>query len=187
MGLNMNIEFDKKKLEHKMLLLDWELNDLNIKTKEVHNLKLRKEMQVALTKKDQDHNQAELLKLSKQSQLLKEATEKRIEIYRKKEEKVKREIEYLQRENQQLSTQGHALGLTVKQRTDIADMMNRKNNENNTNGETDTYKKFKEISQNKRLFELAKKQTEEIELLREELNRLKAKTFANFTNQTSRF
>jgi len=111
MGINMNIEFDKKKLEHKMLLLDWELNDLNIKTKEVHNLKLRKEMQVALTKKDQDHNQAELLKLSKQSQLLKEATEKRIEIYRKKEEKVKREIEYLQRENQQLSTQGHALGV----------------------------------------------------------------------------
>jgi len=113
MGLNMNIEFDKKKLEHKMLLLDWELNDLNIKTKEVHNLKLRKEMQVALTKKDQDHNQAELLKLSKQSQLLKEATEKRIEIYRKKEEKVKREIEYLQRENQQLSTQGHALGVNI--------------------------------------------------------------------------
>ncbi len=111
MGINMNIEFDKKKLEHKMLLLDWELNDLNIKTKEVHNLKLRKEMQVALTKKDTDHNQAELLKLSKQSQLLKEATEKRIEIYKKKEEKVKREIEYLQRENQQLSTQGHALGV----------------------------------------------------------------------------
>lgn len=111
MSNNMNIEFEKKKFEHKMLLLEWELNDLNIKTKEVHNLKLRKEMQVALTKKDQDHNQAELMKLTKQSALLKEATEKRIEIYRKKEEKVKREIEYLQRENQQLSTQGHALGV----------------------------------------------------------------------------
>ncbi len=111
MGVNMKTEFDKKKLEHQKLLLDWELNDLNIKTKEVHNLKLRKEMQIALTKKDQDHNQAELMKLTKQSQLLKDATEKRIEIYRKKEEKVKREINSLQGENQQLNKQGHDLGV----------------------------------------------------------------------------
>jgi len=187
MGVNMKTEFDKKKLEHQKLLLDWELNDLNIKTKEVHNLKLRKEMQIALTKKDQDHNQAELMKLTKQSQLLKDATEKRIEIYRKKEEKVKREINSLQGENQQLNKQGHDLGLVVKQRSDINEMMNRKNNEDNTNGEKKEFKKFKEISANKRYFELAKKQTEEIELLREELNRLKAKTFANFTNQSTRF
>lgn len=157
MGVNMKTEFDKKKLEHQKLLLDWELNDLNIKTKEVHNLKLRKEMQIALTKKDQDHNQAELMKLTKQSQLLKDATEKRIEIYRKKEEKVKREINSLQGENQQLNKQGHDLGvrlftfeksliffqLVVKQRSDINEMMNRKNNEDNTNGEKKEFKKFK--------------------------------------------
>lgn len=34
---------------------------------------------------------------------------------------------------------------------------------------------------NRKLFDLAKKQTEEIELLREELNKLKARTFANFS------
>ncbi len=45
----------------------------------------------------------------------------------------------------------------------------------------------REVAQNKRLFELAKRQTEEIELLREELNRLKAKTFANFSNQVQKF
>lgn len=32
------------------------------------------------------------------------------------------------------------------------------------------------------LFDQAKKLTEEIELLREELNKLKARTFANFAN-----
>lgn len=109
MGMNMKTEYEKKKAEHKMLLLDWDLNDLNIKTREVHNLKLRKEMQVALTKKDQDHNQAELLKFTKQLQLLKDATDKRIEIFKKKEQKVKGEIEALQRENHQLSAQGHTL------------------------------------------------------------------------------
>lgn len=41
---------------------------------------------------------------------------------------------------------------------------------------------YREISTNKRLFEMAKRQTEEIELLREELTRLKSKTFANFSN-----
>jgi len=143
-----------------------------------------------------------LTKLQKQTQLQKEATEKRININKKKEEKIKKENEYLQKENQQLSTQGHALGLTVKQRTDIAKMMDEKNELNIDNqaeskkryGKSGQYikidpesdRKFKEISQNKRLFELAKRQTEEIELLREELNRLKAKTFANFTNQVNK-
>jgi len=88
---------------------------------------------------------------------LKAATEKRINIYKKKEEKVKREQVYLQNENGTLSNQGHALGLTVKQRTDIAKMMDQKNAENNQGGENESYIKFKEISQNKRLFELAKR------------------------------
>jgi len=81
-----------------------------------------------------------------------------------------------------LVTQGHNLALTVKQRRDISKMMQRKNAENNAEGENEGYKKFKEVSMNKKLFELAKRQTEEIELLREELNKLKAKTFANFSS-----
>ena len=42
--------------------------------------------------------------------------------------------------------------------------------------------KFSQISVNRQLFDKAKQQTEEIELLREELSKLKAKTFANFSN-----
>lgn len=42
--------------------------------------------------------------------------------------------------------------------------------------------KFDQISTNRKLFDTAKRQTEQIQLLREELAKLKAKTFANFSN-----
>ena len=46
---------------------------------------------------------------------------------------------------------------------------------------------FRQICKNRKLFDEAKRQTEEIELLREELNKLKAKTFANFSNAKRNF
>ena len=111
MKANTNTKFEVEDLKHQTLIYEWKIRDIVAKTNEVKRLKVKKEWQVALTKKDQGVNQAELTKLAKQSQLLKEATEKRINIYKKKEEKIKREIEYLLKENQQLTTQGHALGV----------------------------------------------------------------------------
>lgn len=111
MKANTNTKFEVEDLKHQTLIYEWKIRDIVAKTNEVKRLKVKKEWQVALTKKDQGVNQAELTKLAKQSQLLKEATEKRINIYKKKEEKIKREIEYLLKENQQLTTQGHTLGV----------------------------------------------------------------------------
>ncbi len=44
--------------------------------------------------------------------------------------------------------------------------------------------KFKQTALNRRLFDKAKKYTDEIELLREELSKLKARTFATFSQNT---
>lgn len=48
--------------------------------------------------------------------------------------------------------------------------------------DNESFDRFQQIARNRKLFDEAKRQTEEIELLREELNKLKSKTFANFSN-----
>lgn len=65
---------------------------------------------------------------------------------------------------------------------------NAKQGQNGADEVTDNqaFDKFKQVANNRRYFDLAKKQTEEIELLREELNKLKARTFANFSNVNRR-
>jgi cilia- and flagella-associated protein 43 len=96
-------------LKYKIELCKLEIRDIEAKTNEVKRLKVKKEMQAALSKKDPQLSQAELNKLNIQMNKIKDATDKRIQIYLKKEEKVKREKDYLIRENKQLNEQGHAL------------------------------------------------------------------------------
>ena len=52
----------------------------------------------------------------------------------------------------------------------------------NGKGNEEAAEKFDQISINRKLFDKAKQQTDQIELLREELSKLKAKTFANFSS-----
>ena len=49
-------------------------------------------------------------------------------IYKKKEEKLLKDIQFIKKENEQLKTQGASLMATVKQRKEIHDMMFHKKN-----------------------------------------------------------
>lgn len=95
----------------------------------------------------------------------------------------------------------------MKQRKEIHDMMfhkkaaassgggnktllvelNEKEKKEKDGYDNESFEKFLQISRNRKLFDEAKRQTEEIELLREELNKLKSKTFANFSNAKRSF
>ena len=71
----------------------------------------------------------------------------------------------------------------MKQRKEISEMMFKKNqDQNGQHADNEQFEKFKKISYNRKLYDLVKRQTEEIELLKEELQRLKLKTFADFSN-----
>jgi hypothetical protein len=50
----------------------------------------------------------------------------------------------------------------------------------------DPAKKFKEVAAKRRLLDIAKQQTEEIEFLRDELDRLRARTFPSFAHLHSK-
>ena len=53
-------------------------------------------------------------------------------------------------------------------------------------GVQDPSKKIKEVAYKRKLVDIAKQQTEEIEFLRDELDRLRAKTFPSFAHLHSK-
>jgi len=47
-----NTKYDVAKAQHTKKLIEWHIRNVEAKTHEVHRLKVKKEMQMALTKKD---------------------------------------------------------------------------------------------------------------------------------------
>lgn len=70
--------------------------------KEIQMLKVKKEMQVALAKKDTKVNENEIKSLKEQIEKVRKEGEKRITHFQKKIEKVTQEIETIKKENKQL-------------------------------------------------------------------------------------
>lgn len=113
--------------EYQKLKADLTKADLEIKIRQIHLLKVKKEMHAALTKKDTRLNETELQNLQNQIESIKKNTEKRVSLYIEKERKVYEELEFLKDENDKLLEQGASLKSTVKERTELCDMMFRKN------------------------------------------------------------
>ena len=117
-------------------------------------LKVKKEMQVALCKKDTKINENELKSLKEQIEKVRKEGEKRIALYQDKIKKILKQIDNLKKENKQLDTQKWNLEGTVKQREKIRDMM--VGDGENTE---EAAEKFDQISINRNLFDKAKQQT----------------------------
>jgi histidinol dehydrogenase len=96
---------------------------LNAMIKEIQLLKVKKEMQVALAKKDTRLNENEIRSLKEQLEKVRKEGDKRIAHFQKKIEKVAGEIETIRKENKQLETQKWNLEATVRQREKIKEMM----------------------------------------------------------------
>lgn len=139
---------------------------------------------MALQKKDMKLNENELKNLTEQIDKIKDTTDKRILLIKKKEESISKEIQFIKKENQQLYVQGGNLSQAVKQRAEIKDMYEKKMNIKDKDDKTDkeANEKFKLISCVRRLHNHVVKQTEEIQILKEELTKLRYKTFTDFTN-----
>lgn len=96
--------------------------------------------------------------------------------------KLRKEIREKMMENEQLETKARQLQQNVDQRKQI---MGLKSKTSNDSGQ-DPSKKIKEIAHKRKLIDIAKQQTEEIEFLRDELDRLRARTFPSFAHLHSK-
>ncbi|EGR30550.1 hypothetical protein IMG5_129360, partial [Ichthyophthirius multifiliis] len=191
-----DIKLTVAELDYELKKKDIEIEQYICQTREVQLLRVKKEMQIALAKQDTKINEVNiqqyfnffqknnikkyaLKNLQDQIDMLRQATDKRIGIYDKKCKKIEEQIEFIRRENEQLRAQGNTVQTEEKFSATF-----KKNAPGTADDQTDidSFDKFKQIAINRSLYTKVKRQTEEIELLREELGKLKARTFANFSN-----
>lgn len=92
--------------------------------------------------------------------------------------KKQREIDEKAAESEELETKARILQSAVEQRQQI---INLKSN-TQTDNEGDPQKKIKEIAHKRKLLDILKQQSEEMDVLRDELDRLRAKTFPSFAH-----
>ena len=91
---------------------------------------------------------------------------------------MKKEINDKLKENEQLETKARQLQQNVDQRQQIMGLKSKTSND----GVADPTKKIKEIAHKRKLLDITKQQIEEMEFLRDELDRLRARTFPSFAH-----
>lgn len=184
---------EKQKVESdlaELKILEQEIKEAMIETAVLTRLKVGKKLQNALSKKDDKIMEVEEKNVKKQIDKLISVTEASLDMLRKKEITMAKEIVALTQENENLLTKGVQLQESVSQRQEIFSMIYQQNpgiggNEDtdNTNQKTQdfkkdegAYKRTMEVAKNRRLFDLAKKLAHEIETLMVELKKLKERT-----------
>ena len=107
------------------------INKLSGMIKEIQMLKVKKEMQMALSKKDTKVNENELRSLKSRIEDVRREGDKRVTLFDKKIDQINREIDTIIKENKQLEMQKYNLETTVRQREKIKEMMVGENGEGN--------------------------------------------------------
>ena len=109
---------------------------------------------------------------------LKKNCDARIEAIRVMIAKLRKEIKEKVMENEQLESKARQLKHNVEQRLQIENLKSSTSN----NAESDPRKKAKEIANHRKLLDVIKQQEEEIMFLKDELDRLRARTFPSLAH-----
>lgn len=125
-------------------------------------------------KKEEDDKK----RLDTQTAQLKLNCEKRIEAIKNMIAKLRKEIKEKSQENEQLEQKARTLKHNVEQRLQIENL---KSNTASA-GDSDPGKKIKDIANQRKLLDVIKQQEEEIMFLKDELDRLRARTFPSFAH-----
>ncbi|CAJ1330696.1 unnamed protein product [Effrenium voratum] len=185
-----------KEFRKSLSLLDWEhemlslqTTDLEERTKDVHMLRVTKDLQSLLKGGEEGRNKAESDLLERKIEHLSEATEKKEQALKKQHSMLTHAAKLRKNENGMLEKKLRELQQNVIQREHIRRLRGpaaspQKNASGRAEEDEGAAKAaraaFKELRSRQRLMEAAKKNTEEIEVLHKELDRLRQRTFPSF-------
>ena len=160
------------------VLLEIECEDLMESAKDVKMLRSDKHTQRILAGEGLHENKTMAIRLEKQIIALDENTGKRVELTRKKEKRLKEMIEKMTAQNEELENDVREMQVQNEQRKQLLTLKTSVSD----HAKHDPARKFNQINTRRMLVDKAKQQHEEIEFLREELDRMRAKTFPSFTH-----
>jgi len=165
-------------LEWENARADMEADDLVERTKEFQLLRVTKDLQDKIRGGDSvDNQQGEVAALEKKLEQLKAAHEDKVADLRRQVAKINAMI--ADRNNEMASLQGQIEQLegSVLEREMIHEIQSQ-----NSDASKDGFKRFEEVHMKRKLQTLVGMQTQEIGLLRDELDRLRRRTFPTFTH-----
>jgi uncharacterized protein involved in tolerance to divalent cations len=163
-------------LEWENKVLDFQADDLILKTKHIQLLRVTKHIQDYIRVGGEENFPAEIQAIERRGEYTEKAFLHKIENIKKTIEKIDDEIQVKLQENVKLDKKIKLLEEAVIERKKINDIeMNHFNYSYKCND-----KKQKEIIERKRLTELARLQAKDISILRDEVEKLKLKTFPAF-------
>jgi len=156
---------------------DMEADDFVVRTKEFQLLRVTKELQGKIRGGGEDNHAAEVAALEKKLDQLKAAHEDKVADLRRQAAKISAQVSDKRAEMESLQGQIEQLEGSVLEREMIFQIQSK-----NTSATGDGYKRFEELHMKRKLQTLVGMQTQEIGLLREELDRLRRRTFPTFTH-----
>lgn len=162
--------------ENKRLKL--QITDFEERAKDVQLYRVTKQTQEIIQGKHVKKEEDDKKRLDEQIKQLRINAEKRIEAIKSMQGKLKKEIKEKITENEQLEAMARKLKHEVEQRMQIVGL---KSNTSNA-GDSDPRKKAKDIANQRKLLDVIKQQEEEIHFLKDELDRLRARTFPSFAH-----
>ncbi len=156
---------------------DMEAADLIQRTKDFQLLRVTKDLQEKIRSGGEDNHALENAALERKLEQLKLSHEEKMADLRRQVAKINALIVDKRTEMDSLKGQIEQLEGSVLEREMIYEIQSK-----NTNASGDSYKRFEEMHMKRKLQTLVGMQTQEIGLLREELDRLRRRTFPTFTH-----
>jgi hypothetical protein len=161
--------------EHKSA--DMEAEDLVERTKELQLLRVTKDLQKKISGGGEENQQAETASLERKLESLKSSHDEKVDDLKRQVSKLDRMVRDKESEMGSLRGQIEQLEGSVLEREMILEI-----HDKNKNASGDAHKRFEELHMKRKLQTLVGMQTQEIGLLRDELDRLRRRTFPTFTH-----
>lgn len=169
-------------------MLDFQAEDSIIRTRDIQLLRLTKQMQEYLRSGDEYSHGAEIAALEKRSEYSEKAHRHKLDEKTRNLNKISRKVSEKTSQNSKLDQQLSELAKAVSARQEIHDSSSRKSrNKNADSQEEGGDTALLEIYNRRRLVDLAKAQAQDISILREEVERLRLRTYPAFSTAPKRF
>jgi len=182
---------DKKSVLNKIIafrkninLMEWEhkcieenVHDLEEHYTDLHMLRVKRSLQEFLKGNTRDKNKKETLQLERKLKYMQNSIKEKHRGMQKKLRRHERVLNEKYSEGQKLDAQEKSIAQRVVQ----LEAVNRTRASQEGNAET-AQKRMKAIVTRRKLIDLARAQTDEIEILRQELDRIRQRTFPSFTH-----
>lgn len=173
---NNNKELKHVKYEVKRLTL--QILDCQERALDVQLYRVTKQTQEIIQGKYQKKDEEDKKRLESQIKQLESNSNSRLQSYEITKKKLMQEIKEKQRENSEMENKARDLRMEVDQRQQIIQLKSETNNDS----KSAQRKKIMAIANQRKMVDVIKQQQEEIMFLKDELDRLRARTFPSFAH-----